>query len=436
MPRRSSLARQITLAVVAYALLLSAALFTHGVLVNENAERMVWQALLDTQLSEIVERRRQEPAYAWRNNDRFDLHPLDDPRIAVPAVLRPLGPGLYDSVFYGDNEWVVLVRDTADGRLALALDIDGFEDQERVLMRPVLGSSLLMLLVLGVAAYFGARWLTRPLRDLAARIGALAPDRPGQRIALPPRASTELAVIASALDDYLARNEQFVDRERAFIDTASHELRTPLAVIRSASHIALSGPRTPEAMAAQLARIARTTREVEQLISVLLVLAKDPARALAGAERLHLDALLPRIVDDHRPLADGKDLQLVVDASTPVTLLAPEAVVRIAIGNLVRNAIEHSDRGTIHVALEADGGVVIRDPGHGMTPEEISALYARLARGGERSAGIGLDLIARLSEHLGWQLAIDSDPTRGTVVRLRLPVTEDEASGPEARSRT
>ncbi|WP_394002416.1 sensor histidine kinase [Luteimonas sp. WGS1318] len=421
MARRTSLARQITIAVVGYALLLSAALFTHGVLVNENAERMVWQALLDTQLREILERRRQDPGYAWRNNGRFDLHPLDDPRVEVPDVLRPLTPGLHDSIFYGDNEWAVLVRDTDDGRQALALDIDGFEDQEWVLMRPVLASSLLMLLLLGVATYFGARLLTRPLRDLAARIGALSPDRHGQRIELPPRASTELAVIASALDDYLARNEQFVDRERAFIDTASHELRTPLSVIRSASQIALSGPRTPDAMATQLARIARTTQEVEHLISVLLVLAKDPTRALPGAERLHLDALLPRIVDDHRPLAAGKDLQLVVDALAPTTLVAPEAVVRIAIGNLVRNAIEHSDRGTIHISLEPGGRMVIRDPGHGMTPEEISALYARLARGGERSAGIGLALIARLSEHLGWQLDIDSDPAHGTVARLRFP---------------
>lgn len=428
MRRRPSLARQITGGVIAYGVLISVALFVHGVLVNENAERMVWRALLDTQLTEILERQRAQPGYEWRNNGRFDLHALDDPGDA-PAALRALPPGLHDSVRYDDNEWAVLVRATDAGRLALALDIDGFEDQERVLMRPVVASSALLLLLLGIAAYFGARLLTRPLRELAARIGALSPDRRGQRVGLPPRSSSELAVITGALDDYLERNEQFVDRERAFLDTASHELRTPLSVIRSASQIALSGPRTPEAMATQLARIARTTQEVEQLISVLLVLAKDPARALAGAERLHLDALLPRIVDDHRPLAAGKDLQLVVDALAPATLVAPEAVVRIAIGNLVRNAIEHSDRGTIQISLEPGGRVVIRDPGHGMTPEEISALYARLARGGERSAGIGLALIARLSEHLGWQLDIDSDPARGTVARLRFPGAAAALSG-------
>ena len=74
MRRRPSLARQITLAVVAYAVLLSIALFVHGVLVNETAERMVWKTLLDTQLTEILERQHTQPGYEWRNNGRFDLY--------------------------------------------------------------------------------------------------------------------------------------------------------------------------------------------------------------------------------------------------------------------------------------------------------------------------------------------------------------------------
>ena len=85
--------------------------------------------------------------------------------------------------------------------------------------------------------------------------------------------------------------------------------------------------------------------------------------------------------------------------------MAPLAIVQAAIGNLLRNAIENSDRGEISIALQPDGVVVIEDPGHGMSPEEISAIYARMARGGGREGnGIGLDLIARLCEHLGWIL--------------------------------
>lgn len=56
-----------------------------------------------------------------------------------------------------------------------------------------------------------------------------------------------------------------------------------------------------------------------------------------------------------------------------------------------------------------------------MTPEEISAIYAKVARGGggRDGGGIGLDLISRLCEHLGWQLDITSDEGRGTTTTLR-----------------
>ncbi|MBB4592882.1 signal transduction histidine kinase [Xanthomonas arboricola] len=92
-----------------------------------------------------------------------------------------------------------------------------------------------------------------------------------------------------------------------------------------------------------------------------------------------------------------------------------------AIGNLLRNAIENSDRGIIRISLSAPGTVRIADPGHGMTPEEVSAIYARLARGNARQGnGIGLELIGRLCEHLGWKLSLASDAGQGTVATLDL----------------
>jgi len=336
----------------------------------------------------------------------------------VPDALRPLQPGLHDNVFLGANEWVVLVREEDGRRLALALDIDGFEAGEWDLVKPVIVSSVAFMLVLAVTIHFGARLLAHPLRDMADRIGRLAPDRRGQRIRIPARASSELEVIAGALNDYLERNERFVERERAFIDIASHELRTPVAVIRSAAHLAASVPELPAQAALQVDRIGRTTRDMEELVSMLLVLAKDPARVRLTAEHVALDEMLPGIVEDHRHLCADKALDLHVAPLPPCRIVAPEAVVRVAVGNLLRNAIEHSDRGRILIGLEAGRRVVIADPGHGMTPEEIGALYARLARGGVHGAGLGLALIARISEHLGWTLDIDSDPKRGTTVRL------------------
>jgi signal transduction histidine kinase len=174
----------------------------------------------------------------------------------------------------------------------------------------------------------------------------------------------------------------------------------------------------------QFERILRNARGIEKMIALLLVLARDPARLAAISTTFRLDAMLPELVEDHRHLCAGKELELALAPLPPCTLHAPQGMVRAAIGNLLRNAIENSDRGTIAIALDAHGVVAIEDPGHGMSPEEIGALYARMAREGEPAAppggGIGLELIARLCEHLGWGLRIESHTPRGTRASLDL----------------
>ena len=154
---------------------------------------------------------------------------------------------------------------------------------------------------------------------------------------------------------------------------------------------------------------------MERLITLLVALAKDPARLRAAAENVDLRELVPAIVRDHAFLAEHKQLTFGLDIAAAATIQAPEQVARAAIGNLVRNAVENSDRGVIDVKVDGSQ-VIIEDPGHGMSNEEMSALYTRLARAGDTtsSAGIGLDLIARLCEHLGWKLSFSSAPRKGT----------------------
>ena len=419
--KRLRLERQITIGLIVYSILLSAAVFTHGLMVNERAERMVWDAMLDVEMENLVSRRAADPDLAWRNDGKLNFYSTRDAASAVPAEVADLPPGLHDNIFFDDNEWVVLVKAQAEGRDILALDIDGFDDLEWDLVKPVIASSVAMVLLLAVLTWLGAKLLSDPLRTLARGITELRPEQRGQQVDVARRASAELEVIASALNDYLARNDRFVEREQSFINTSSHELRTPVAVMKGAAEIALADATLSEASRLQLQRIHATTRDVEQLVSLLLVLAKDPERMKGANDRFNLDELLPGIVEDHRHLCADKDLALVVDTLAVCPVAGPETVVRASIGNLVRNAIESSDRGEIRISLDAGAVVRIADPGHGMSPEEISALYARVARGGSsQGGGIGLALIGRLCTHLGWQLAFEPNGQRGTTAILDL----------------
>lgn len=416
--RQRSLRRRILLALLGYVVLLSLVAVAQGFLVHERAERLVWRTMLTSELDHTIERMRSDRGYRWTNTNNMALYDTRDPA-TLPPPLQGVGPGLHDDIVLADHVYVVLGREVDGRMLLLALDITDFERREVHAAVRVVAVALALIVALGLLVAWATNRMVRPLSRMAETIVRLRPDVPGQHVDVPARASSELHVIADALNDYLQRNDRFVERERVFIDTASHELRTPVAVISGAAELALQQPELPAGARQQLTRIHRTASDVEELISLLLVLAKDPTRLAQSDERVALDHLLPEIIADHRHLTRDKALTIALAPPPPCTIRAPLPIVQAAIGNLLRNAIEHSDRGEITVRLELPAKVVIVDPGHGMTPEEISAIYARIARGGgDRGDGIGLDLISRLCEHLGWRLQIESDHGSGTTTTL------------------
>lgn len=419
MQTRPSLYRMVMSWLCSYAMVLTGVVVVHGFLVNEFVEDLVWQSLLTKELDHYVQRTATDPGYQWRDSSTFQLYGL--PGRPLPAALAKLGPGVHDEFWLEGRETVVLTQHMNGISYAMVLDITELEAQEAALTGYVIALALTLVTVIWALLAWRLRRSLRPLAQLTSAISALLPDHCGQRIAVDQQASAEFQVIANALNDYLRRQEEFVERERVFNNTASHELRTPIAVIAGASELALEDPGLPATVRRQIQRIQRTARNVDQLLTLLLTLAKEPARLARDNDSVALDELLLDIIDDHSHLLQGKALSVIVDQLNPCIVNAPPRILHAAVGNLLRNAIEHSDQGDIHIRLDGDATVTIQDPGHGMTPEEISRISAQIARGGGREGGgIGLDLLARLCEHLGWTLSFVSAPGRGTVSRLCL----------------
>lgn len=417
MRRRRSLHAQIMRWLRAYAVLLAVVISLF--LADEVLEERIWGFFLEQEITQHLERKAADPDYRWQDTESVRLYSL--PGRPPPPALSALPYGVRDDFWFDDHENVVLVQRVQGVDFILVRDITELKALEEGLILSVLGLAVALLLVMGVLVARGLRRSLQPLSDLAGYISALSPDQAEQRVVVEDHASSELHVIANALNDYLYRQDAFVERERVFNNTASHELRTPIAVIAGAIELVLEKPDLPPTAREQMRRALDAARNVEQLIALLLTLAKDPARLARSNDTLRLHELLPDIIDAHHHLLHDKALEIVVDDLAPCVVEAPLHLVQAAIGNLLRNAIENSDRGRILVTLDADATVTIEDPGHGMTPAEISRIYKQIARGGRREGGgIGLDLLGRLCDHLGWSLSISSRPGRGTLSRLRL----------------
>ena len=131
-----------------------------------------------------------------------------------------------------------------------------------------------------------------------------------------------------------------------------------------------------------------------------------------------LEAVLTDAVADYRGAAAGVDVRTHADA-TPAT---DSKLLRLVVGNLVENAVEHVDDATVSVtASVADGElrVTVADDGPGIPDSELVPLDAGTETQLEHATGIGLWVVQWSVDSLGGTVSFDTDD--GTVVTVRLP---------------
>jgi signal transduction histidine kinase len=128
-------------------------------------------------------------------------------------------------------------------------------------------------------------------------------------------------------------------------------------------------------------------------------------------------------IDNARALLGRKPVQLKVEDQAAFELHAPPRVFAVLFSNLLRNACNYTDAGSVAVRVQA-GRIVIEDTGIGMSREELAQAFDPFFRGGDMRQGghgIGLNIVRRLSERFGWPVRMDSEVGKGTRVTVTFP---------------
>ena len=295
-------------------------------------------------------------------------------------------------------------------------------------------------LAIGLVAWFGARWLSEPMRRLAAaseQLGHGLVNRPGPngagRSAAPQveasRGTLEVRQTAQVFNTMAQRLHEQFDAQDLLMAAISHDLRTPLARLR----VRLEAMAPP----AQAERCVGDVQEMDQLIGSVLEMVRGRQQGGGERQRLDLGALAQSLVDD---LAE-QGLPASIAGTTEETALVvaqPQALRRV-LGNLIGNALRYG--GSARVAVAAAGAelrVTIDDDGPGIAPHQLDAVFApfyrapvhgaadgAMACGGDntRSAGAGLGLyIARdLAERNNGRLVLANRAEGGLRAELVLP---------------
>ena len=293
---------------------------------------------------------------------------------------------------------------------------------------------LLLVPVVALLVWWIVGRALRPLDEVGRQLARRQPNQlaPVAADALPD----EVRPMIEALNGLLARLQAAFAQQRALAADAAHALRTPLAAVTLQAQLARRAAEGPERDAA-LERLEGGVKRASHLVAQLLALARlDPDAAREPAAPLDLAQLAREVADDLAPLAAQAQVALRTALPAQAPLLGHEAALRMAVTNLLDNALRYTPAGgEAELAVRADDGswrVEVADSGPGLPADERGRVFDRFYRGRNSKApgsGLGLAIVREVARlHGGSTLIGDGLGGRGLTVGFRLPAAP--AAGP------
>ena len=293
----------------------------------------------------------------------------------------------------------------------------------------------LAFLVLGVGVSFAIAFrMVRPITQMSATAELLSEKDLSKRLD-PNQIDSELAGLAEVLNRLFSRLDASFSRQRQFTADASHELRTPLTVIRSASELALSQPRSPEEYQETIEVSLKAAERMTNLVNGLLALARlDSSNADFHLQQINLSDLVGESVSLLGAIASEKQISLVSDLHAVQIFGNPESLSRM-IDNLITNAILYNKPGgKVFITLNrSDNKAVleIKDTGVGISEEHLPFIFERFYRVDKArsrfsgGSGLGLAICKGVIEKHNGTITVQSILGEGTTFQIQLPVWKD-----------
>ena len=240
--------------------------------------------------------------------------------------------------------------------------------------------------------------------------------------------------IAIALDTA----EQANRAKSKFLATASHDLRQPLQALRLFTEALQDVAKEPESQ--RLAgQIGKSVNALVDMFDDLL----DVSRLDAGIiqprwQHFELFDLFDRLYVDFEPLAKAKGLTLQLPycnekgmngSPCDVIVYSDPFLLERMMRNLVSNAIRYTDKGQVEVTcrcLPEEVEIAVQDTGIGIRPEVLPHIFEEYYqvdnphRDRRKGLGLGLAIVRRVEELLGYRVEVESVPEQGSIFKFSL----------------
>ncbi len=310
------------------------------------------------------------------------------------------------------------------GTLVAGISVAPYRQTRREALIASLAFALVLLAIVGVAAWWLLRTALRPVARMTEQAAAWSEADLDRRFS-PGEPYDEITRLAATLDALLGRIAASLRRERLLSAELSHELRTPLAKLTAEAELALRRERTAGEYRDALAVVLGNAQQLRRIVEALLAAAQREAgntgvsaaasvarAAAAGCSELAADRGLELEVN-----GGPGSLRVGVEQDLAERILHP----------VIENACLYG-RTSVRLSVERSDGAVlftVDDDGPGVADDEREAIFEPAARGsagqnGSKGAGLGLALARRLARSVAGEVVAHSSAQGGRFV-IRLP---------------
>lgn len=239
----------------------------------------------------------------------------------------------------------------------------------------------------------------------------------------------QLALSLQAKSETERRAREFL---RDMISDISHQLKTPLAALTMYMEIMAQEADREETVRRFTEKSMRSLERMEQLILSLLKMARlDTGNIVFEKRQCYAEELVSQAVMELSERAAREGKTILREGSPEEQVCCDPVWTKEALGNLVKNALDHTGTGgTIRIVWQRSPALMrlaVKDDGCGILPEDIHHIFKRFYRSRQeddrQGVGLGLSLAKRIVEEQGGSLSVESRPGEGSVFRISFPLS-------------
>ena len=237
-------------------------------------------------------------------------------------------------------------------------------------------------------------------------------------------AINEMATILSAHAENQRQTKEFL---QDIISDVSHQIKTPLSALKMYHEIIESHKDDAATVSSFTEKSQREIKRMEDVIYTLLKLARLDAEIIQMEKAPeNLSVLMQDVLERFETWAEREHKTITLSGKEDVILSCDALWVSEAIGNIIKNALEHTETGG-HIGVEWSQSplmtqIEISDDGKGIHPEDLYNIFKRFYRSRLSSdvhgIGLGLPLAKSIVEAHGGTISVTSTPGMGTTFTL------------------